>query len=378
MRIFYITTTVHLSRELKEAIGATTHTLSVAKELQKLGHELHIVTERFEGDPQYEEIGGLHIYRMLRGGGLVSSRKIKRSPLSRLLRPFKIIPYTFLGLKVSRLMSEHGCDAIIERGHSLGVGAVASVMTGKPLMLEVIDHIFSRLSLWRAQSIIAYTKAFFPAKYHDRVTLVDAGYDPAYYFPVNVEKSHDIVYVGAFKEWDGLEDLVAAAKHVVKERPGTTFKLVGEGARSDEIAALIEEHGLKESFSLVGRVPMEEVRHHLSSGRIGVAPFNVKLSPKGNFQKYGFYFAPLKIFEYMSCGLPIVTTDYPIIAAVVGNDNGRLVPEGGQEALANALLELLREPDARNRIAVRNLELAQQYTWTEVVKQIDAELQRIA
>ena len=186
MNICYIATTTHLSKGLNEALGSTTHTYSIALELSKLGHEVHIISERFEEDLEYEQIGPLHVHRFLRGV-VKSSKEIKKKKISKVLKYFKIIPNFVLACNISKIFKDNDCDIVVERAHSLGVGAIVSYIVRKPLILEVIDSIFSKMSEYRAKSIIAYRKKFFKLKNKNKVEIVSAGYDNNYFYPLNSE-----------------------------------------------------------------------------------------------------------------------------------------------------------------------------------------------
>ncbi len=61
--------------------------------------------------------------------------------------------------------------------------------------------------------------------------------------------------------------------------------------------------------------------------------------------KLGFYWSPLKIFEYMATALPVVSLDVPPLAEVVRPEReGLLFAEGDEEALAAAIGRLLADP----------------------------------
>ncbi len=370
MRICYVATTVHISRGLKEAIGATTHTYAVAKELAKLGHEVHIVSERFEGDLEYEKIGKLHIHRLLRGI-VRSSRQVKKSRWRKFLKILKFIPNFLLGIKVSRLVRKYNCDLILERAHSLGVGAVASFLSAKPLILEVIDYIYSKFSALRAKSIIAYTKIFFSPWIRKKVFIVEAGFDPEIFYANDLPLKYDVCYAGSFKEWDGLEDLVRAARKILARFPGTKFILLGGGVREKKVKELIRFYGLEKSFILTGRKPLKKVVDYINQSKICIAPFNVTRSKKGRFAKYGYYFSPLKIFEYMACGKPIVATNYPKIRSLVSKKSGLLFKEGSIPDLASKICWLLSRPKKIKEKGEYNKKLAQKYTWASVVRKIN-------
>lgn len=375
MRICYVATTVHLSRDLTEALGSTTHTYSIAKEFVRLGHKVHIICERYESDPDKETIDQIYIHR-LRRGIITSSKRIKKSKLRRFARHFKIISNFILALKISRIVKKYDLDIVFERAHSRGVGALVSMLTNKPLFLEVIDCIFNRLSCKRASKIFAYTKEFFKPRIQKKVILVEAGYNPEFFYKKDIKIKYDLAYSGSFKEWDGLEDLVLACQKIIsKENPDLKVLLIGDGVMFKKIEQMIKENNLDKNFKLIGRVSLKRITDWLCSARVCLAPFNISRSKKGEFARFGYYFSPLKIFEYLACGKPIVATDYPRIRQVISEKNGEFFSEGDIEDLAWKIIHLLKIRNLKE-IEKNNLILARKYTWEKVVRKMEEEIKK--
>jgi glycosyltransferase involved in cell wall biosynthesis len=81
---------------------------------------------------------------------------------------------------------------------------------------------------------------------------------------------------------------------------------------------------------------------YLRLAHIGVAPYQPKHLPE---MKLGFYWSPLKIFEYMATALPVISLDVPPVAEIIRpGEEGLLVPEGDEDALADAIEALLCDP----------------------------------
>ncbi|MEU9603573.1 glycosyltransferase family 4 protein [Streptomyces sp. NPDC048057] len=134
--------------------------------------------------------------------------------------------------------------------------------------------------------------------------------------------------------------LVEAFAKVVAARPDWSLRIYGSGDATgnerDALTALIEERDLKGHVSLMGNAnPLEP---EWVKGSIAAVT-----SSKESFG--------MTIVEAMRCGLPVVATDCPhgpreIIADGV---DGRLVPVGDADAVADALLELIEDDDLRRR-----------------------------
>jgi glycosyltransferase involved in cell wall biosynthesis len=371
MKIFYITTTVHLSKNIDDGLGSTTHTYFVAKELVKLGHEVHVISKRYPGDPRNEVISGIQVHRLRRG--IVSSGKvIEKSAVKKYLRPLKGILNIILAYQVNKLIDKYGCDVILERNHSLGVGAWTSYLTGCPLVLEVIDSILCKISVRRSQKIIAYTDRFFDKKEKKKVTIVKVGFDPATFYPKLEKAKYDVCYGGSFKPWDGVLDLIEAINLLVNKYKFKNLKVVmmGTGEVYERAVSLIQKYQLNKNIEMTGRVSLNEVRNFINQAKVCVAPYNIKKSDRGQFDKYGFYYAPLKVVEYMACGKPVVATKYVMIKNILPNGGGSFFTEGDVDGMAQSIKKLIQS-DKLLAMGEKNLIHARNFTWQKVAADFD-------
>lgn len=148
-----------------------------------------------------------------------------------------------------------------------------------------------------------------------------------------------------------------------------------------EAAGMIRESGVKARFALIG---------NNDTGNPTCIPFD-KLSQwqkEGNVEWWGWQEdvatvismshivclpsyregLPKILIEAASCGRPIVTTDVPGCREVVEDGvNGYLVPEKNAEALKDALLKLIEDPEAREAMGKASREIAIQKFSDEIV-----------
>ncbi len=107
----------------------------------------------------------------------------------------------------------------------------------------------------------------------------------------------------------------------------------------------------------VDRVPNREVPLWLSTLDVAVMPFL-------ETEHYKYFMSPLKLFEYMAAGVPIVASDLPSIREILQHDQDAwLVAPENPESLGRGLLALLRDPDRATRLARTAKEEVRQYTW---------------
>ena len=125
------------------------------------------------------------------------------------------------------------------------------------------------------------------------------------------------IFAGAFRTWHGAIHLVARRSRDASAQGRTDLGavFVGDGpelaARSPEVAGL-------DNVIVTGAVPHETMPACLAAADIGVAPFEIGAHAPLSL---GFYWSPLKIFEYMAAGLPVVAPRIDRIPALV--EDGR-------------------------------------------------------
>jgi starch synthase len=112
----------------------------------------------------------------------------------------------------------------------------------------------------------------------------------------------------------------------------------------------------------------------VASADIGVAPYDTSRLAQ---LQLGFFWSPLKIFEYMASGLPTVTVPRPPLTDIVREgQEGRHAREADPIELARVLAGLADEPDARARMGLAARErVVARYSWARHCEQLERVLQ---
>lgn len=148
-----------------------------------------------------------------------------------------------------------------------------------------------------------------------------------------------VVYSGTFAAYQGLPDLVAAIPAVLRKVPETVFVLVGaDGLDGEKLARLTEELVLSGNVRVIERQPREHVPAYLAMADLLVSP-----------RAYGSNL-PLKIFDYLAAGKPIVATDVPAHRTLLKGGRAELV-EPTAEALARTIADLLLDRERAGHLA---------------------------
>jgi glycosyltransferase involved in cell wall biosynthesis len=179
-----------------------------------------------------------------------------------------------------------------------------------------------------------------------KVDVIHCGVDPAAFAPVDRSAAGPlrIVAVGTLHEVKGQAHLIEACR-LLAER-GVTFRcrFIGDGPDRDALQARIDEYGLGEHVTLMGRMTSDAVAAELAASDVLAAPS----VPTRGGKREGI---PVVLMEAMACGLPVVASRLSGIPELVTDGiSGLLVPPGDHLALADALATLAADPDLRARL----------------------------
>lgn len=181
-----------------------------------------------------------------------------------------------------------------------------------------------------------------------------------------------IGYVGRFKTMGrekGVPDLIRAMADSDLRRLDPLLLCVGGPMDAvQEYMRLASSVGVPSSqLRFVDRVPNAEVPTWLAALDVGAMPAPAGAS-NGRYpasERYATATSPLKLFEYMAAGLPIVAADIPGVSEVLNEgENGLLVRPGDPEGLARGFRTLLEATGTARSLGDRARHDAAQYTWS--------------
>lgn len=180
-----------------------------------------------------------------------------------------------------------------------------------------------------------------------------------------------VAFSGSFRKWHGVLEFVEAAAALHHRHPDLVFLMIGTGPLHAEVRRIIDQKGISNSFRLTGAVDYTQMPLYLSLASTGVAPF--KTASYRPLQEAGFYWSPLKIFEYMAIGLPVVTIDVkPLNEMVRDGEEGLVYPEGNTDRLASAVEKLINDPDMAWRLGENaRRRVVEHYSWKRHCERLD-------
>jgi glycosyltransferase involved in cell wall biosynthesis len=175
--------------------------------------------------------------------------------------------------------------------------------------------------------------------------------------PGDDERDLDLVYLGDIGPKKGIDILVDAMARL----PGRRLLIHGKGkAETSEVRLRkqIADLGLGDRVEYGGWIRHADVPPLLARARASVIPY------RGGWAETTTFVSPLKIYELMLAGVPIVSSDLPSLREVLRHDEtGVLVPPDDPEALAAGLRRVLEDREDARRMADAARVVAREYTW---------------
>ncbi|MCF6323973.1 MAG: glycosyltransferase family 4 protein [Gammaproteobacteria bacterium] len=300
----------------------------------------------------------------------------------KLLRRFKKSPPDFIYVRAS-LYSTAG----ISLKKELGIPLIVEI--NAPLALE--QHLYrssetkklayaaERKLLSHADAILCVSKELknYVASLDidsNRIHVIPNGVNPQLF---NIQEKNNALrdktglgqgpvlgFVGGLRPWHGVKILPELLNRIKAVHPDVQLLIVGEGPLKNSLACDFREKNLENNVIFTGNLPHKDIPGIINLFDIALAPY---AKPE-----HDFYFSPLKLFEYMACGIPIVTTRIGQIQDIIqDNETGLLYEPGDVEQLTNHCLNILKNPGLARLLGFNAEKIAKErYTWDHNVKRV--------
>lgn len=340
--------------------------------LLELGHTVDLVTYPFGSDVT---LPGLRIFRCLRPPFV---RRVGIGPSAA-----KVALDAALTLTVLRRAMAGSYDVIHSHEEGSFIGVVLAGLLGRPHLYDMHSSLpqqltnfdFSRSRLlagafrWMERFVIRRSRVVIVICPHlaETVRAIDpvvptvlienapgSGDTPVEGSGATVRASLGldastpvILYTGTFEPYQGLDLLFRAAAYVARQRPDARFVLAGgrpeqvEAARRDAAAA-----GAGDVVLFAGQRPSGEIPAFLDAADVLVSPRSTGTN------------TPLKIYQYLRSGCPIVATRLLTHTQVL-DDDVSILTDATPEAFAEGILRAIEQPETARAIGARARQLAE-------------------
>jgi glycosyltransferase involved in cell wall biosynthesis len=377
MRILYCA----IDQTVPGTTGGSVHVTAVAEGLSALGHDVHVlVTPGQGGFPQ----DGVHWIPMAPPLGSKELRWLRAAAVRRIahrLEPDVIMEryYNFGGEGILNGPAVGATTVLEVNAPVIDYPGSTKTLLDRALLVEPMRRWRERLCAM-ADVIVSPSAAILPATVPpERVVQLEWGADterftPGASGPLTFERPAGTlaVFAGAFRSWHGAVSLVRALRELRARGDRDVAGLfVGEGPELPNVRA--EAAGL-DGVVFTGAVSHAMMPACLASADIGVAPFDVTAHRPLSL---GFYWSPLKIFEYMAAGLPVVAPAVDRLPSLVSHGReGLLYDPAFPGALASAL-ESLTDVTLRQSYGRAARERAvREYSWAAHCRALDTAISR--
>jgi glycosyltransferase involved in cell wall biosynthesis len=156
-----------------------------------------------------------------------------------------------------------------------------------------------------------------------------------------------VLYTGTFEAYQGLDLLFASMAHVLAARPDARLVLAGGRAEQIELARKqAADAGIASAAIFAGQRPAEEIPAYLDAADVLVSPRSLGTN------------TPLKIYQYLRSGRPIVATRLLTHTQVL-NDEVSILTDATPEGFGAGILGAIADPERARAIGGRAHQLAE-------------------
>ncbi len=190
---------------------------------------------------------------------------------------------------------------------------------------------------------------------------------------ISVERKNNIlVYSGGLTPHFGLELTVQAMPALVKRFPDVKLRIIGEGEIGPKLKQMAEDLGVSANVEFVGYIDTAKERERwltlLKESTLGLAPYE---ATEKTYKKFSDVTKPK---DYMSCGLPVITTSViPISEDIQQYNLGRVI-EDSVPSYVEKVSELLLNANERIAIEKNVYAYSANMTWDAVYNKVFSEM----
>jgi phosphatidylinositol alpha-mannosyltransferase len=344
--------------------GVTEHVYHVRRGLEKLGHDVQVITTSFGRQDGHSDDG---VFRIGRSVSVPANGSM--CPVALDLRMAQRVRAVlarerFDVLHLHEPFMPALCLAVLREADAPVVGtfhASNDSPVGYRLFRSVLSLYAEKLSARIAVSDVARrtVESQFPGHYRVIPNGVDIGrFSSAPPIGELRDGRLNVLFVGRFEPRKGLKFLFRALPEIVGSVPNVRVVVVGGGPFARYYRRFVPD-SCRHAVHFAGFVSREMLARHFASA-------DIFCTPALGGESFG-----IVLLEAMAAGVPIVASDIPGYRAVVRDrETGLLVPRGSSEAIARAVVTLAHDVELRHRLADEARRAVERYSWETVTGEI--------
>jgi len=210
----------------------------------------------------------------------------------------------------------------------------------------------------------------------EKIKVVGNGVDTKMFFPIGdktiiaqwkekfgIKKEEIIIlFVGNLARWQGVDILIEAGFELLERNKKLKFLIVGDGPVKNNLMKKVSQFKKEEHFIFTGMVNYFEIPNLINIADICVLP---KIPLKSGY-------SPIKLYEYMACGKPIISSKVGGLEFIEKENIGRIVDPGDSKSLAEGIMDLIKNIDKREEMGQRAFKIAmEKFDWKFKIVEIE-------
>ncbi|MHB1330552.1 MAG: glycosyltransferase family 4 protein [Minisyncoccota bacterium] len=168
-----------------------------------------------------------------------------------------------------------------------------------------------------------------------------------------------VLYTGHLYDWKGANTLARSAKFISSD-----ILVVFVGGTEKNVKDFRDTFGAQSNILILGKKPYEDMPMYMKAADVLTLPN----SPVNNVSS--LYTSPMKLFEYMASGRPIIASDLPSIREVLNEGNALLVKPDEPKLIAEGITKILSNSTFAEHISKRSYSDSKMYTWEKRAESI--------
>lgn len=350
-------------------VGGSTHEWNIAKAFKNNGNSVRLICEWEYNKKIKEKFRGISIGRV--------HWRTKFKSINAFLLLIKGLTNSFYQI------IDYSPKLIYERYRIFGgYGVLIGKLFRKKTILEVNDPtvdapyiekrigFFTKLiaSLWErvvfacSDKIISHHPVMVKRANQKKVQIITNGVNTKKFNAKSFERTKwknkfVCLFVGTFAEWQGIDTIIKTASKLKRYKK---ILFVFAGSDGDETI----------NTKFLGKVDYDDVPQIIANSNICLyTPDAENYLP---MKKLGFYFSPLKLFEYMSMGKPVIVSNVGNLKKLIKTEvNGYKIKPNNSGELRDKILKLYKNKKLFKKISNNNRkECIKKYSWSKIAKEI--------
>lgn len=161
-----------------------------------------------------------------------------------------------------------------------------------------------------------------------------------------------VIYTGHLYDWKGVQTLANTSELLPED-----YLIVFVGGTTEDVKKFKNINSDKSNIVITGAVAHELIPFYLKAADVAILPNSAKLKISEK------YTSPLKLFEYMASGVPIVASNLESLRDVLNDQNCLFFEADNYQSLASAIIKICQSTDLAKSISVNGKEIVKNLTW---------------